>query len=398
MTPTVLYLTHHSAWPTTSGGRVRDANLIPRLARNARLEVWAVSRTPVIDQDALDGLGWCAPVRVFADEAPRRPYPTRDSRRVRELLHRMGPHCPFDVVHVEGHYLLHLVPPGWSARVVLVEHNIESHLLIQRAALGAPRGEGRATSQDAADLAEVRRGEAIAWRRAAVVLTLSAEDRARLLAREPSVEVRVVRNGCDHVPAGEPAPNPRDPDIPARIGFLANFGYGPNLDALDWLLDEILPRLRVAVPRVELVLAGSQSQEVVADRDLPEGVQAAGWIDDLGVWWKSIDVMVCPLRIGGGIKVKVTEAVRGGCCVVSTSVGVEGLPARVRDAVLAADTADGLAAGLALMCTDDDALRASLRRVADRQRYLPTWDDAAADVRRHWAAVARRPRGPADAD
>ncbi|MFY1691153.1 glycosyltransferase family 4 protein [Plantactinospora sp. WMMB782] len=387
----VLYLTHHAPWPTTSGGRRRDAELVQRLGDRTELDVWAVSRTPVLDRrSASDVPG--RRILVFADEAARRSYPTRDSAAARERLRAATSACPFDVVHVEGHYLVHLVPAAWRDRTVVAEHNVESHLLTQRAALGHPQAAALL-----ADLPTLRRQEESVWRQVRTVIALSAEDRDRIRQRVPTAAVHLLPNGADHVPLDQPqrldtAP-PRDtvPSVDGRrvprIGFLANFGYGPNLDAVHWLVADVFPRVLSQLPEAELLLAGAGMEGLFAG-GVPERTVPLGWVDDVTTFWPRVDVVVCPLRIGGGVKVKMVEAVRAGCAIVSTSVGVEGLPGAVRDAVVVADRADEFAAAVTALCRDR-ALRDRVRlRTAAARGALPTWDEAANGVLALWTSVA----------
>lgn len=183
----VLYLTHHGPWPASSGGRARDAALLPRLAKLTNLEVWAVSRTPEEDRRAFSRHAPALPHRIYPDESERRAFPSRSSAAARhDLEARMAGRRPFDAIHVEGHYLFHLLPPGARDRSVVVEHNVESHLLGQRAALSAAPG------RFAGDLATVMRTEQEAWLGAARVLTLTPEDHDRILAR-PLVHVSSSR-------------------------------------------------------------------------------------------------------------------------------------------------------------------------------------------------------------
>ena len=105
-----------------------DAALVPHLAALVDLEVWAVTRTYDDDRAAVDRVTPGFPVRIFPDQAMRRGFPTRHSNEARSLLRqRAAGDRSVDVVHVEGHYLFHLVPERLAPRTVIVEHNVESH-------------------------------------------------------------------------------------------------------------------------------------------------------------------------------------------------------------------------------------------------------------------------------
>jgi polysaccharide biosynthesis protein PslH len=376
----VLYLTHHSPWPTTSGGRLRDAALLPHLARLADVEAWAVTRTLEQDRAALTHFVPPVRTRLFADEAVRRRFPTRASSVVRALLRQQAERKFFDVIHIEGHYLFHLLPEKCWPRTTVAEHNVESHLLQQ----GAAHEQFDAVwTHDGEQLA---RAEEHAWRHAARILTLSEEDRQRILRRVPDAPVGRCLNGADHIPLRLPPMSPSLQILTAapRLGFLANYAYPPNQDAIRWLLDEIFPRILQRLPATQLVLAGSSLSSVLNGHIQHPHVTTLGWVDQLHTLWNSIDIMLCPLRIGGGVKVKVIEAIRSGCHIVSTPVGVEGLAAAERSAVVCADGVDRFADAVAWLVLDRQLHRDYKDRLARAQRAQPTWAGAAWSLYQHW--------------
>jgi glycosyltransferase involved in cell wall biosynthesis len=383
----VLYLTHHGPLPPSSGGRLRDAALIPRLAKLADLDMWAVSRTPEQDRAALAGYLHAGDWRVYRDEGLVRSYPTRESAAAAaDLRARLDGRDGYDVVHVEGHYLFHLLPPWHRERALVVEHNVESHLLAQRA-LAGPGTAAVRPADFAADFATVREREEAVWRAAACLVTLSAEDRARILDRIPAAKVSVLGNGADHLPriaARERQAGAREDPV---IGFLANYRYPPNLDALSWLLSEIFPAIRRRLPRCRLLLAGASLEHALEGRTLPDGVLARGWYADLAGFWAATDVVVCPLRVGGGVKVKMLEALRSGALTVATPVAVEGLPASARAAVSCAETTDEFAAATVELLTGEPLRRARQAAVARAQEDLPSWDDVAEAIAWCWLTV-----------
>lgn len=139
------------------------------------------------------------------------------------------------------------------------------------------------------------------------------------------------------------------------IVFVAGFAHPPNGDAAEWLVREVLPRVRVRYPEVSLSLVGSNpSDRVMALRG--DGVAVTGFVSDeeLAARYAKARVVAAPLRFGGGVKGKVVEAMWHGVPCVTTSAGVQGLAA-ARDALGVADDPEGFAA---LVCTylEDDAV------------------------------------------
>lgn len=377
----VLYLTHHGPWPVTSGGRLRDAALIPELMRLSDLEVWAVSRRVALDRAALSNAPGCLRIRIFPDESKEAIYPSRDSKPARAELLRVEEKKDFDLVHVEGHYMVHMLPDDMRTRTVVVEHNVESHLLRQMAQHNGW------SSGLASAIKRLSRTEEEVWSSLPRILTLSAEDRDRILSRVPSATVAVTSNGADHIPAGAGRTGSTEAGSPVAFGFLANYSYSPNQDALDWLLDDIFPAIRDQVPQASLMLAGGGLESALAGRIPGPGVYSCGWVASPASFFGSLDVALCPLRVGGGVKAKMIETIRAGTPVVATGVALEGLPDASRHAVVRADeTADFVSAAVRL--TADTVVRnLQLTRMDDAQRALPTWAQAAAGLYRHWLDV-----------
>jgi hypothetical protein len=111
---------------------------------------------------------------------------------------------------------------------------------------------------------------------------------------------------------------------PKRAGFIANFAFGPNLDAWRLLTTAWLPRLRER--GWEVVVAGLRSEQLPA---LP-GVVALGPVGDVAEFYREIAVTLAPIRLGGGMKVKVAESLLAGRAVVATRFAVDGFPPEIQ--------------------------------------------------------------------
>jgi polysaccharide biosynthesis protein PslH len=187
-----------------------------------------------------------------------------------------------------------------------------------------------------------------------------------------------VPDGADHVPAR--SETDRGAVIgharPPQVILLANFGYAPNVDAALYFCQDILPRLRRAVHDVHVWLVGNAPpSEILALRG--DRVHVTGYVPDVLPYLDAADVVVCPLRIGGGIKVKVIEALRRGKAIVSTGIGAQGLPAEARQALVVADDPRDFAGAAAALLSDRLHRRRLERRATAAGRSLPTWKEAA---------------------
>jgi glycosyltransferase involved in cell wall biosynthesis len=275
------------------------------------------------------------------------------ARRVAALL------ADVDLVHLEGFYLAQHLPLEPPVPVVLAEQNVEFALWRQRARANGDVGCVREAHKTRAD-------ELAAWRRADLVVAVTEDDRRAILAEEPTLDICVVPDGADHLCRSRR----RVKAAPATILFVGNFAYEPNVDAARFLCETIFPLVRREVPHARLQLAGNAPPRDLAAR----GVSFTGRVARLEPYYDRATVVACPLRIGGGIKVKMLEALTRGRAIVSTSIGVQGLEAAP---VLVRDDAEEFARALVHLLREAHARTDLEARAAAYAARLPTWEAAA---------------------
>ena len=168
---------------------------------------------------------------------------------------------------------------------------------------------------------------------------------------------------------------PRDDEPPppeARSGllFVGNFAHAPNVDAVDVLVNEVMPRLWITHPDLELLVAG-RSLPTHVFPGLDQRVRILGWVEDLGAALDAALVLVAPLRFGAGLKGKVGYALARGTPVVTTVVGAEGFPDRGELSV--ADDWEAFAARVRELLGDAElwTVRSRAGIAAIRERFAP---------------------------
>jgi polysaccharide biosynthesis protein PslH len=379
----VLFLTCHLPYAGWSGGRRRELELLRRITGTVDVEVCAVTKTPEDDLAELDGFRRdVCPAVVFPAE-PCRHDPSLPAQVLRHcsdaatrwLSGRVG---DVDLVHVEGSYLWHLLPQAAAADgppVVVVEQNVESMLWQQRAAVAVTEVDRRRCLDEAERTAA---WEDAVWRRATVCAAVTDEDAAVIRAAVRGVPVLVVPDGADlPEPAAEVTPAPKPPDRPV-LAYIGNYAYEPNVDAARHLVADVLPLVRAAGHDPAVWLVGNEPGPEVAGLADDPAVTVTGTVPEVGPYLAAADVVVVPLRIGGGVKVKVLEALAAGKAVVTTPVGAQGLAAASRAGALAVGTGARQLAGEVASLLADDGRRLAMERAASAAaRRLPTWDDAA---------------------
>jgi len=303
------------------------------------------------------------------------------SARFRAELRRLLAARAYDVVLLEFPFLAADVlsdpPPGRPRPLhVLDTHNIEFELARQQAA----REHGLLRHlHNGANWPKLRREEADAFRRFDGVIFCSDLDASVGRELVPSVRSTVVPNAVD-VDAFSPRPELPPPDG-RTVLFFGALNYFPNVDGILFFLREGWPLLAASHPECRLKIVGQHPTREILSFQGPR-VEVTGRVDDVRPHLAAAAVTVVPLRIGGGTRLKIVEAMAMARPVVSTRVGAEGLDARHGEHLLLGDDAPGLAAAAGRVL-DDPALGRALGQAGRRlvqQRY--SWAAAGSALER----------------
>lgn len=217
--------------------------------------------------------------------------------------------------------------------------------------------------------AAAHRDEADALRRADGIGVCSTVDATRLAARRPRAQVAVVPNSF---PALAPLP-PAVPAETARLLFLGTLSFKPNEDAILYFCAEILPLLRQRCPRPFVVdIVGRAPSAAVRALGELAGVTVTAGVERVEPSYQAADVVVVPIRYGGGTRIKILEALAFGRAVVSTTIGAEGLDLRLGEDILVADDPTAFA-DACIRLLGDEPLRQRIA-AAGRARFLDTYE------------------------
>jgi glycosyltransferase involved in cell wall biosynthesis len=153
--------------------------------------------------------------------------------------------------------------------------------------------------------------------------------------------------------------------------FLGSFRHRPNREALDWLVQQVLPLILEREPGARLVVVGSDPPPAHAFPAVPAAVELRGQVEDVREPLGRYQVFVCPILSGSGVRVKLLEAFASGIPVVSTRLGAEGLASSNRELCILADTPAEFAEGVLKLFRDagEAAAMAERARAAVEQRH-----------------------------
>lgn len=240
---------------------------------------------------------------------------------------------------------------------------------------------------------KMRRCEASACNDAHLTVAVSPQDRDALAALAPDGEVRAVPTGVDidyFVPDD-------DAETPDHLVYMGSMDWHPNEDAVLYFIDTILPRIRRARPAVSLTVVGRNPSRHLQRVAAQAGVRITGTVDDVRAFVAAAAVVVVPLRVGGGTRLKIFEALAMGKAVVSTTVGAEGLPLIDGTHWLRADEPAAFAEAVVTLLRDPARRRqlgaAGRRLVEERHSWaqVATEFEALIETVGHRSVAARAP-------
>jgi glycosyltransferase involved in cell wall biosynthesis len=337
-------LSHFVPYPPAGGALQRAFHLLKHAAERHELHLLALHQPRLLPPSELPGSidvlsRLCASVQVFplfaersklhrlaamarsvVDTSPFDVVWLRSTRMRAAVASAVAQRRP-DLVHVDtiGLWPYAEVPRRAGLPTVLSHHNVESDLARRRA--GRENASWRASilRRDADKLYALERSAAPL---ATVNTVVSRLDRERLETIAPGAAVEVVDNGVDvnyWAPDGAA-------EVPGSLIFAGTLGWGPNREAVDFLLAEIWPLLSMRRADRRLTLVGRDAgAAAVAAAAADARVVVTGFVPDVRPYLRTASIYICPIRVGGGTRLKVLDALAMAKPLVATAVAVEGL-------------------------------------------------------------------------
>jgi glycosyltransferase involved in cell wall biosynthesis len=367
-----------------NGGKIRTYHLLREASRQAEIHL-RVLREPSPVPDAEEALAPLARSLAFFDRSPAGRLQRWKLPKLERWFHS---HALLDAVRVDlaagGFRLLHLdelllariVPSERVIPVVQHHHKLDTVLYDSLA--------GGAALERRFDLWKLRRLEAESARRYRHHLLCSQDDADTLRARYGALDCAVVPSGFD------PAVFRAEPDARRgmdRLLFLGSMDYGPNVEAVLHFARSILPRIRAARPGVELAIVGGDPVSEVRALAGP-GIVVTGRVANVTPHLAEASALVVPLRIGGGTRLKIVEALALATPVVSTTIGAQGLGLRHDEHLLLADDDDGFAAATVRLLADPSLGARLGRRGREHVHEHFRWEVLGRELVDYWERVA----------
>ncbi len=379
----VLFLTQVLPYPLDAGPKVRQYHMLRYLAERHRVTLVSFTR-PDDRPEAVTHLErLCAEVHTV----PMRRSLARNVRAglkslatglpliivrdeiyaMADTLRRLARQERFDVIHADqlsmalyGQLAAREMP---GAATLLDEHNAV-YLLTKQLAVRATNPVARLLMER--EVGRMRHYEADMCRAFDATLTVTAEDRERLVALAPAAERAALARKLTVIPICvepehvQPAPVRPPANGTGTILHVGTMFWPPNVEGVLWFVREVLPAIRREVPQARFVVVGKAPPPEVQALAADPHIEVTGYVEDPAPYIAAADAFVVPLQVGEGMRVKILDAWLWGLPIVSTPVGAEGIHTEPgKNILLAADP--GEFAAQVVRVLKEPGLNATLR-------------------------------------
>lgn len=377
----VLFILPQIPYPPHSGGRIVTWNTVKRFSESCRVSAVCLYHHPS-ELESLDEVRsvceeaaafpahgkWSLPP-LLKSLASFRPYKAHRfwnpqmAGYIQQLLQRQT----FDVIHAQNFYTASYVTGREPAFKIHYKENIEGNILLRLSQTTknpfirlAAWLEGRRT----------RRHEVRLCRRFDQILAISPIDCDALHALDETLPIQHQRPGVDLAAY----PFLDEPEGPPSILFTGTMSYYPNAIGVQQFLRFSWPLIQKQIPGMECWIVGAHPSKTIRGYDGRHGVHVTGRAPSIDEYWRKTSIYIVPLTIGGGIRLKILEAMAAGRAIVSTSIGCEGLDVQHGKHLLTGDDPQAFAQAVITLAQDSaqrDCIRKKARRLVEE---VYDWD------------------------
>jgi len=388
VTRRLLVVSPRFLFPLDQGGRIRTANTL-RHMKGGAFHITLVSPAPP------DASRWDAEIAGICDEF--RSWPEAAMSRAGKIAALFGK-LPVavasdvsragqrvvedalaeepDAVLVDFPHAAVLMPSAMPTRSIMFTHNVEAEIFERQVELTRPpmRWVWRHEAK------KMRRFEGDALREFGTVIAVSERDARALESQYRIPQVHPVKTGVDvnyyaWVRPDNVAPAPADGGV---LVFTGAMDSRSNIEGIQFLLREVWPLIQASRPKAQALIVGRNPPANLKAEAAGRGYDwvFSGYVDDVRPWVAKAHAYAIPLRVGSGTRLKVFEAMAMGTPMISTGLGVEGLPVEPGEHYLRADDAKAFADAVLALFADPQ-----------RRQALSTAARALVEARFSWPAV-----------
>ncbi len=381
----VLMLTGGIPYPPASGGALRAYGILKGLhAHGHQVTLFALDDRPDFKPASTPLAALCEAVHIA------RPPKRSSITRLRDLLlsrqpdiaHRLlSPQAAaqlkdllaaasFDLIQAEGIEVASYLPVAHEAqpKARLCFDTFNAEYVLQRViAQIDSRSPNRLmlSLYSRIQARRIERFERAMCQLADLLIVVSPEDHAALHNFRTDTRAHVVPSGISV--NNYTQPHPQSVDLgPAALVFSGKMDYRPNVDAMLWFTEAVLPLIQAQMPEARLVIVGQRPHPRLAHLTERPNVTLTGWVDSVQPYLDAAAVYIAPLRMGSGTRLKLLEAMAAGRAIVATTTAAAGLLPEAKAAMRIADTPKAFAQNV-IDLLHDPAQRVSLGEEAQVQ-------------------------------
>ena len=331
----ILLVSSYLPYPLFSGGHIRLYNLIKELSIKHKITLICEKRDYQGDAEILELKKFCKKVitvprkkqwsvkNILKTGLSTSPFLINGhtSMEMKKEINRELNESQFDLLHAETSYVMQNIPPT-EIPIVLVEHNVE-YLVYKRFADKAPL---LLRPLLHLDVLKLKSWEEAVWRKATKLIAVSENEKK--IMSEIRKDVLIVSNGVDINKFNVLKSEIRNPKSEIRILFIGEFKWMQNRDAIEWIIKEIWPKLMAEfIPSmtdkgIKLWVVGKSIpdsiKKMTGDKNVLFDEQAPKETERI---YQKADLLLAPIRVGGGTSFKILEAMASGVPVVTTNLG-----------------------------------------------------------------------------
>lgn len=397
----IFMLTPYLPYPLLSGGQVRTYNLLKKISEKHDVTLFSLIKHDDEKQYLPELEKYCKKVQVFKRTSkpwhPRNiflagitPYPFVVTRNmvmsVKQAIREELSSEKYDLIHVETFYMMPNIPET-TVPTLLVEQTIE-YLGYERFAQKVTRRFPFVRPLLNIDIAKIKFWEKQYWRNCDQLIAVSEDDKQYIQEIVPDVKnISVVSNGVDIAFFEE---KEKKLNEYPTILFVGTFNWLPNVEAVEFLVEKVWPRIRKTMPNVHLRIAGASPTNRIKDyAESDERIVVTGRVPDIRDEYAQANVLLAPVFSGKGTRYKVLEAMATKTPVVGTEIALEGIGAEPEKEYLQANTAQEMA-DQTVRLLQDQALQKDLGKAGKKfvEKHFG-WESIADDLLAIYQETAR---------
>ena len=382
----LLFVTQHLPYPPVSGARRREYELIKRLSKWIDVVVVAISKVYEEDAQYVSALEtivkkvylYQANSQLSLRSANEMNISLQVNRNYSKALlsdiSNIVQNERIDIIHIEGFFMYYSIESlNIDVPIVLCEQNIEYDIWSQQ--ISYQNQTLSCVYKRQAEIVQLY--ERHAWLMVDAIVSVTEDDANVINSYLKHNKCKVVTNGYDHFP------NLFDTCMPVptnkhdfNILYVGNFDYFPNEDAASFLVIDVLPLIKNQISDIKLYLVGNIGGSGVESL-ASETVVVTGRVDNLASYYINADVVVCPLRFGGGIKTKVLEALQYDKVIVISPIGLQGIHVSDESPFIVASEKSEFASVLINLYNHPEMIEDKSSKCRIMRKAWTTWDDSA---------------------